>query len=188
MEICILELSSSKGSSFSLPLSPSQLPLARSDGHENHLTLRLSPSHSFSPSQLSLSLSLPCRFYPLSHAVSLLSDIIRPPASLLHAHDGGGFGLPIWWWGLGYGVVGVVVVAVGGLLVDGFVLRVCGFGSGDGDGGGVALGLGLGWGGRMGLGWGVCGVLGLGYGVAGIVMVAVGGLLVDGFVLRVWVP
>jgi hypothetical protein len=28
--------------------------------------------------------------------------------------DGGGFGLPIWWWGLGYGVAGVVVVAVGG--------------------------------------------------------------------------
>ena len=28
--------------------------------------------------------------------------------------DGGGFGLPIWWWGLGYGVTGVVVVAVGG--------------------------------------------------------------------------
>uniref|UniRef100_A0A2N9IK46 Transmembrane protein n=1 Tax=Fagus sylvatica TaxID=28930 RepID=A0A2N9IK46_FAGSY len=32
--------------------------------------------------------------------------------------DGGGFGLPIWWWGLGYGVAGVVVVAVGGLLVE----------------------------------------------------------------------
>jgi hypothetical protein len=77
----------------------------------------------------------------------LLSDLIRPPASLLHAHDGGGFGLPIWWWGLGYGVVGVVVVAVGGLLVDGFVLRVCGFGSGDGDGGsfGFGFGFGLGW-------------------------------------------
>uniref|UniRef100_A0A2N9HLZ0 Uncharacterized protein n=1 Tax=Fagus sylvatica TaxID=28930 RepID=A0A2N9HLZ0_FAGSY len=30
--------------------------------------------------------------------------------------DGGGFGLPIWWWGLGYGVAGVVVVAVGGSL------------------------------------------------------------------------
>ena len=28
--------------------------------------------------------------------------------------DGGGFGLPIWWWGLGYRVAGVVVVAVGG--------------------------------------------------------------------------
>ena len=31
-------------------------------------------------------------------------------------------------------------------------------------------------------------VLGLGYRVAGVVVVAVGGLLVDGFVLRVWVP
>uniref|UniRef100_A0A2N9ETW5 Transmembrane protein n=1 Tax=Fagus sylvatica TaxID=28930 RepID=A0A2N9ETW5_FAGSY len=47
-----------------------------------------------------------------------LSDLIRSPASLSHARDGGGFGLPIWWWGLGYGVVGVVVVAVGGLLVE----------------------------------------------------------------------
>ena len=33
-------------------------------------------------------------------------------------------GLPIWVLSLGFGVAGVVVVVVGGLLVDGFVLRV----------------------------------------------------------------
>ena len=31
---------------------------------------------------------------------------------------------------------------MGGLLVDGFVLRVCGFGGGDGDGGGGSFGFG----------------------------------------------
>jgi hypothetical protein len=57
-----------------------------------------------------------------------------------------GFGLPIWWWGLGYGVAGVVVVAVGGLLVDGFVLRVCGFGMAVAvAGGSFGFGFGLGW-------------------------------------------
>ena len=56
-----------------------------------------------------------------------------------------GFGLPIWWWGLGYEVAGVVVVAVGGLLVDGFMLRVCVFYGGGGNGGSFGFGFGLGW-------------------------------------------
>uniref|UniRef100_A0A2N9H2M6 Uncharacterized protein n=1 Tax=Fagus sylvatica TaxID=28930 RepID=A0A2N9H2M6_FAGSY len=59
------------------------------------------------------SLSLRRNFLSLAPVVTRTpSDLIRPPASLSHARDGGGFGLPIWWWGLGYGVAGVVVVAV----------------------------------------------------------------------------
>jgi hypothetical protein len=164
--------------SFSLLLSWSQLPL-----------LCVAPSPS---------LSLRRNFLSLASVVTRTpSDLIRPPASLSHARDGGGFGLPIWWWGLGYRVAGVVVVVVGGLLVDGFVLRVCGFGGGNGDGGGgggsFGFGFGLGWKNGFGVFWvWVMGlpiwVLGLGYGVAGVVVMAVGGLLVDGFVLRVWVP
>uniref|UniRef100_A0A2N9I184 Uncharacterized protein n=1 Tax=Fagus sylvatica TaxID=28930 RepID=A0A2N9I184_FAGSY len=122
------------------------------------------------PSSFSLTLSLRRNFLSLAPVVTRTpSDLIRPPASLSHARDGGGFGLPIWWWGLGYGVAGVVVVAVGGLLVDGFVLRVCGFGGGDGNGdgggGGGSFGFGFGLGWKNGGGWSVGGwvcVVGLG--------------------------
>uniref|UniRef100_A0A2N9EU23 Transmembrane protein n=1 Tax=Fagus sylvatica TaxID=28930 RepID=A0A2N9EU23_FAGSY len=76
-------------------------------------------------------------------------------------------GLPIWVLGGNGGVLGMSCSG----FVDGFVLRVCGFGGGGGNGGSFGFGFGL-WGWKNGFGVGVCGVL----------VVAVGGLL-----LPVWV-
>ena len=146
--------------SFSLLLSRSQLPL-----------LCVAPSPS---------LSLRLNFLSLALVVTrTLFDLIRPPASLSHARDGGGFGLPIWWWGLGYGVAGVVVVAVGGLLVDEFVLRVCGFGGGDGDGDGCGGGGSFGF--RIGLRWKN------GFGVGGLWCLVSDEICCLNFIISLWI-
>ena len=94
-----LKLSLKSWNSFSLLLSRSQLPL-----------LCVAPSPS---------LSLRRNFLSLAPMVTRTpSDLIRSPASLSHSRDGRGFGLPISWWGLGNGVASVVVVAMGGQLVE----------------------------------------------------------------------
>ncbi|GMY35448.1 hypothetical protein FCV25MIE_30690 [Fagus crenata] len=75
-------------------------------------------------------------------------------------------GFPIWWWGLGYGVVALPVLLWWQWVVCWWMGLYCGF---------VVLVVAMAM---------AVAVLGLVYGVAGVVVVVVGGLLVDGFGFR----